>query len=274
MSYFKKVTDLCALAAAFVVSLFFLKKYMDYTPYNLNEDAPSKLEQFLKPTTSTDYTMLIPLILAFLISFVVSRVFAKLPYICLSASLIPALYTAYMFENGLLYDQKVLVIILCALHVIGNLAECVTRDSEDGHHRLWIGAKITSFAGALFCLYTTKLSDKALPPRTEKKLPLFDTEVISEMNAQNMELITTLGWIFLGLLLISLLLYNVYFIDAILSFIPLIFSIYAAFSDRLTICPAVFITLSAICTAAHLMLAAFENNLSYKEQQKLKEKTA
>lgn len=268
MSYFKKFTDVCAAAAALTLSVFFIKKYMSFTPPNVEEDAPSKLSQFLDPSALSDHSMLIPLILAFILSLIIGRAFAKLPYVCLAGSLVPALYTAYSFQNGLLYDQKIPVFILCALHVIGNLAECAMRDKEDGRHRLWISAKITSLAGAVFCLYTALLSKKSLPTEAKASIPLFEKEVITEMSPTNMELIITLGCIFLGLLIISILLYNVYFIDAILSFVPLIYSLYNVYSGNLTVAPAVFITLSAICVTAHLMLAAFENNLSYKEQKK------
>ena len=270
MSYFKKFTDFCAGVGVFLLSLFFIRKYMAYYPPNVDEEAPSKLEQFLTPTANADYSMLIPLILALTLSVLVGRVFARLPYVCLAASLIPALYVAYAFDNDMLFDQKIPLIILVALHVIGNLAECIWRDGEDGRHRLWIGAKITSLASALFCLYTAKLADKPLPTDAER-LPAFDTEVITEMTEANMKLISTLGWLFLGLLVISVILYNVYFIDAILSLVPLAYSIYSVFSKELTVAPAPFIAVSLICAATHILLAVFENNLSYKEQ---KEKAA
>ena len=267
MSYLKKFTDFCGGLAAFLAAVYFIRKYMAYEPPLTDADAPSKLEQFLKPAPNTDYTMLIPLILALALSVVIGRIFARLPYVCLGASIIPALYVAYMYGSNLLFDRRVPIIVLCALHVVGNVAECTLRDREDGRHRLWIGAKITSLSGALLCLFTTKLADKPLPSADADPLPLFETEVISTMTPENMSALTTLGWIFLALLAISILLYNVYFIDAIISLIPLGFTIYSTFAGTLTIAPKVFITISLICTATHLMLAVFENNLSLKEQK-------
>lgn len=269
MSYFKKFTDFCAGVAAFVASLFFIRKYFSFEPRDISPSAPSKLEQFLNPEASKLYTMMIPLILVLLASAVLGRVFKRLPFLCLAISAIPALLVAYLFEKELLYEQHGIFVIAVALHVVGNLAECALRDKEDGRHRLSIAAKLSSAVGMFLCLYVTKYADTPLPEKPEKLL-LFKQDILLEMKPLDMEIITKLGWIFFILLAISLLLYNVYFIDAILSVVPLVYSVHAMFSGNLALFPTVFLVASAICTASHIVLCVFENNLSYKEQKALK----
>ena len=84
----------------------------------------------------------------------------------------------------------------------------------------------------------------------------------------------SLLWHFLegskGLFAVSILLYNVYFIDAALSLIPAGFVIYQVFGKFLTLAPAAFASLAIICAVSHLLLMVFENNLSRKEQDKPK----
>lgn len=270
MSYFKKFTDFCAGVAAFVASLFFIRKYFSFSPPDDSFSAPSKLEQFLSPDATKLYTMMIPLILVLILSVVIGRIFKRLPYVCLAFSIIPALMVAYLFEKKLLYEQYGLFAIAVALHVIGNLVECIIRDKEDGRHRLSIAAKLSSAAGVLLCLWVTKYADTPLPEKPQELL-LFKQDILLEMKPLDMQIITRLGWMFFILLVISLLLYNVYFIDAILSIVPLVFSVHALFSGNLTLFPAVFLTVAAICTASHILLCVFENNLSYKEQKALKQ---
>lgn len=268
MSYFKKFTDFCAGAAAFAASLFLIRKYMSYIPSNTEEDAPSKLAQFFDEFQS--YSMLVSLILVLALSVAVGIIFRRLPYVCFAVSVLPALHIAYMFEKDILYEQEALYVICAALHVIGNLAECALRDRADGRHRLSFAAKLSSALGALICLFTVKLIDKK-PAERPEELEMWKEDIFYNMKELDMEIITALGWMLFVLFLISLLLYNVYFIDAILSIIPIVYAVHAYFSGNLQLAPKTFMILAAICFAAHIMLMVLENNLSYKEQKKIKE---
>ena len=273
MSYFKKFTDICAGAAAFLCALFFIRNYMAFDP-DLSEKAPGKLEQFLKSTETANYKVIITLTLLLLLSVAVGVIFRKLPYVCFGASLIPAAFLSVMVEHGSLYNEIALVIILTLLHVVGNLVDCITRDNEDGRHRLWICAKISSAMGAFFCFYTIWLSKGELPKDTKALEELGDLERSMLLDARplDLEVISNLFWMFAVLLVISLLLYNVYFIDAILALPPAIYVIHGVTSGNLGVATYLFITVSLICAISHLMLAIFENNLSTKEQLALKER--
>ncbi len=286
MSYFKRFTDFCAGVAAFVAALFFVRKYMEFVPADpldvspspslesngatveqITEKLPSKLEQFLEPTDTADYSLLIPLILLLLLSAILGRVFKKLPYVCFGISILPAMMIAYMFETDTLHAQIPLFLAVALLHVIGNIAECLIRDREDGRHRAWIAAKISSAIGAISCFFVTWKGAQT-PPENVDKINHFEHKIFFEMTEADVGLLTKLGWMFIILLAISLIMYNVYFIDAILSLIPTVFVIYQTAGEFLTLAPALFCTASVICTLTHLALMIFENNLSRKEQSR------
>lgn len=284
MSYFKRFTDFCAGVAAFVAALFFVRKYMEFTPIKpsnpavsplpvgsgdavgqITEEIPSKLKQFLEPTDAADYSLLIPLILLLLLSAILGRVFKKLPYVCFGISILPAMMIAYMFETNTLHAQIPLFLAVALLHVIGNIAECLIRDRGDGRHRAWIAAKISSAIGAVSCFFVM-WKGAQIPPEDVGMINHFEKKIFFEMTEADAALLTKLGWMFAVLLALSILLYNVYFIDAILSLIPAIFVIYQTAGEFLTLAPALFCTVAIICTITHLALMVFENNLSCKEQ--------
>ena len=285
MSYFKKFTDFCAGVAAFVAGVFFIRKYMAFKPEEppevptvstdslgetleaVTEKFPSKLEQFIKPDASNDYSLLLPLIFLLLLSAILGRVFARLPYVCFAISLVPATLIAYMYEHEMLYEQIGIFLILGALHVIGNFADCLIRDREDGRHRASIAAKISSAAGAFFC-YFVMWQGAQTPPEDKKKIGHILNRILFEMTEADVEIMTRLGAMFLILLAVSLILYNVYFIDAIISIVPAAYMIYQVGGQFYTLAPAPLAFLAITCALANVTLCFLENNLSRKEQLK------
>ena len=294
MSLFKKFTDFCAGIAAFVGGLFLIQKYMTFKPLDDEEytrflsyddinisdsatetvTAPSKISQFFTPRLNSDYDyrLLAILVLALAVSILVGLIFRKLPYVCFSVAIIPAIITAYLLTRGFLYTQIGLFMIVALLHLAGNLFECAVRDRDDGKHRLWICAKISLLFPAAFCLLCTKITDKVLTIDITDKIPIYSDISTEMVKPENMEIVTKIGWMFLIIFAISLLLYNVYFIDAILTAIPLGYTVYLLYGEFLTFNPALFAFLALICFMTHITLCVCENNLSRKEQMKAKEK--
>ena len=291
MSSFKKFTDFCAGAAGVICALFFIRQYMAFVPEEppepsissppgtdsteiatdvieqVTEKFPSKLEQFLTPTEAVDYSLLIPLAIILLLSAVLGRAFRRLPYVCFGISVVPALLTAYMFESDTLHTQEPMFLIISLLHASGNLVDCLMRDREDGRHRAWICAKISSAAGALLCFGTLWKGAQA-PPEDADKIGHIENAILHTMTPTDVDMLITLGWMFIILFAVSLALYNVYFIDAILSVVPTAFVIYQTAGGYLTLAPLCFCVIAVICTLTHLALAVFENNFSQKEQLK------
>lgn len=294
MSFFKKFTDLCAGIAAFFASIFFIRKYMAFIPEeppetlkgkatealesatdalesatetleSATEKFPGKLEQFLESTEDGDFSMLIPLIILLILSALLGRVLKRLPYICFGISLLPAMMIAYMYEAGTLYEQIGLYLILGTLHVVGNLVECLIRDREDGRHRASIAAKISSAFPAAYCFFVMWKGAQT-PPEDIKKINHFEDRVFFGMTEADVKIMTTLGIMLVIIFAVTLLLHNIYFIDAILSLIPFGYVLYQVAGEFLTFTPTVFFTLTLFCMLSHILLCFCENNLSRKEQ--------
>ena len=222
-----------------------------------------------------DYRMLAILVVTLIISVLIGVAFRKLPYVCFFFSLIPAVLITYVFTKDALFTQIGLFLIFGAFHVAGNLFECMLRDREDGRHRLWICAKISTLFPAALCLICTKLTDKITVDsdinNINKALPIFKEIDITLAKPENMELVTKIGWMFLIIFAITTLLYNVYFIDTILAAVPLVYTIHLLYSGNLAFNPAIFTVLAAICFMTHVVLCTCESNLSRKDQIQLKE---
>lgn len=297
MSLFKKLTDFCAGIAAFVGSLFLLQKYMLFEPLDTQEyiewlsyeikysdgklspsmldgitEAPSKLSQFFTPKLANeyDYRLLAILIVTLAISILVGLIFKRLPYVSFFFSLIPAVEITYLFTKERLYTQIGLFLIAGALHVAGSIFECIIRDKEDGRHRLWVCAKISLLFPAAFCLLCTKLTDVISIEEIDDKLPIFKDIAFKMTNPNNMEIVTKIGWMYVIIFAVAMVFYNVYFIDTILTAIPLIYTIHMLYSENLSFNPALFTVLAAICFMTHIALCTCESNLSRKEQMELK----
>lgn len=296
MSLFKKFTDFCAGIAAFVGGLFLLQKYMAFKPLDLERyknyltnqskfenmdisieeitEAPSKLRQFFDPDIiNLDYRVMLILVLTLIISVLVGIIFRRLPYVCFFFSLFPTVITVYIFGKSLPVTQIGLFFAAAALHVAGNVVEAIIRDREDGRHRLFVTAKISMLFPAALCLFFTQIVKKveAIPDEAiNEKLPIFRDIKIELAEAANIEILKKLGWGFIIIFVICLLLYNVYFVDVTLSAIPLVYSVYVFYASKLTFLPFVFFTLALICFLTNLALCVFENNLSHKEQMKQK----
>ena len=265
MSYFKKFTDFCAGVAAFIAALFVLRSYMEFSPTNTEEDAPSKFAQFLSDSAD-DHKMVISLVLLLALSVLISIVLRKLPYVCFAFSIIPAAYIGFMFEADILYEQELLFLVAAALHMIGNLTECILLDKNDGGHRLFIASKLSLVIGALCCFYMTgKLTGEKVP--LEKSSSTFESKVFLHEEPLDVTVISVLGWMMIVIAIICILLYNVYFIDAILSLVPLGYAIISFSFERLTFLPFFFVCLTATVALSNIMLAFFENNLSKSEQK-------
>ena len=297
MSLFKKFTDFCAGIAAFVGGLFLLQKYMAFEPLELEEylewlkyqvkytdmvvteeitEAPSKLSQFFTPEhiNGYDYRILAILVLSLIFSVLIGRIFKKLPHLCFFVSLIPIVITTHAFTQKLLFVQIGLFFAVCALHTAGNVAECIFKDKEDGRHRLWICAKISLLFPAALCLFCTKIAEKIPTENINEKLDIFGELAFKMIKPENMQAITKIGWMYLIIFAISVLLYNVYFIDTVLTTIPLGYLIYLLHGEFLTFEPAVFTVLAGVCFMTHIALVTCENNLSRKEQLKLRAEQA
>jgi hypothetical protein len=108
------------------------------------------------------------------------------------------------------------------------------------------------------------------PPEDIEKINHFEDRVFFGMTEADVEIMTRLGIMLLVILAITLILHNVYFIDAILSVIPFGYVVYQVAGEFLTFAPTVIFALALFCLLAHVLLCLCENNLSRKEQLRAK----
>ena len=272
MSYFKKFTDFAAGVAAFVTSVFLLRRYMSFEPDVDLLEEQGKLSQFLADS-SIDADIHIQLIIFIAIAILAGIIFKKLPYIPLALSLIPAIYVSFMFNDNIIYEQVLLFFVATALLVIGNLVECIFRDKEDGKHRLFLASKVVSFLCSATCFIFYYLLNNPPAEKDFSDLNSFEQEIFFHTTQSDSDSLLVLAILFLVVFVIGLVLYNVYIVDAILSVLPLGYSLYVLFWEKLTVSPIIFVFLSGICFITNVMLAVFENNLSRKEQLKRQSST-
>ncbi len=287
MSLFKKFTDFCAGVAAFVGGLFIIQKYMAFKPKTDAEyiqwisknpdyskeyvetvtEAPGKFSQFTTPalTRNIDYRPLILLVVLFIVAIAIGRIVKKYPHVCFAVSLLPAISVAYFVFQGTLQTQPGLFITLSFLFVLGNLVECILRDKEDGGHRLWIASRISITVPAFACLAFTVLPMIISTKEIKKDLIAFP-ELLFGVNDTVTEILVIAGIMFATVLLISTLLYNVYFVDAVLSAVPLGYLIFVLYGEKFTAFTSMLLFCAVICFTSCLLLCLFENNLSKKEQ--------
>ncbi len=301
MSYFKKFTDFCLGVVIFVASLFLLRQYMTFKPKTAEQYfvgmggnavetgvVPGKVEQFLEK----DHRMLIWLVVLMLFSLIVSILFKKLPYISFAVSIIPAVEVAYLFQKDMLFEQELLFIAGTAIHVIGNLVDALLQDREDGRHRLWLSSLLGSLVSSAVCFIpllshfiTPNLSDIESFISDLTKLPIEKVEkfekfiftplqdiYISGIVPEEAAFLLVLGGIFGVTFVICLLTKNIYFINSLLSFIPLGAVIHLVYTKKLTAVAFALMVLSVVSVVTNILLMVFENNLSREEQQALTKK--
>ena len=255
-------------------------------------EAPGKFSQFTTPALNKniDYRPLILLVILFLVAILLGRILSKYPHGAFAVSLVPAIFVAYLVFQGTLLTQPGIFITFSFLFVLGNLVECILRDREDGGHRLWIASRISMATSAFSCLafavapmviptegmrtHTSILPElifgvssvKILPADPIKKDLIAFPELLFGVTDSVTEMLVVVGIMFAALLLITTLLYNVYFADAILSAVPLVYMIYMLYGEPLNAFTAMLLASSVICFASCLLLCIFENNFSKEER--------
>lgn len=300
MSLFKKFTDFCAGVAAFIGGLFLIQKYMSFKPKELEEytawlaenphasekysepltEAPGKISQFLDPELmNIDYRPIIILVAVLLVSVLVNCILRKYPFVCFLVSVLPLMTVTYMYCQKLIdppdnfFVMPGLFIVLSALPLMGNLIECILRDREDGRHRLWLASKFIMIVPILTCIVIGTFHYFLPKEDLEFSLSII-RELSLNVTPHLLKIVIVAGISYFVILGITLPLYNVYFIDLILSTVPLGYLLYQLYDAEFSVFTAVLTLLAVICFVTNLLLCIFENNLSRKEQLQLKEQAS
>lgn len=253
MGYLKKFTDVGAGIAAAHGAVYLIREFMMFKPEDV-ESSSEKLKLFLSVESKRDYRSLMFLVAVLFLSALAGLILRKLYPVPMVTSLVSFTFVMYLFEESKLYDRPMLFVLLGALHVIGNYADALQRDRRDGKHRARLLANLTHLYAIFFCAYILIREKKiAEIPTTEMKP--FDVDIYLAVRMEEpLSLFLVLAAICVGCILISLLLKDLYFIDAILSLIPLGCTLFWWYTEKVSVGLSLLLGVLVMATVARIVL--------------------
>jgi len=254
MNYFRKFGDLCSAIGAVGALIFLFRQFMPFKPEGEDVATMEKLKQFFSKETGANNRLWLYLVLFFVLSAIVGRIFAKLPQLATVATLPPLLLLMDGIRGKVFNEYPMFYVCLAAVAFLSCAAECVMRDGEDSKRRAPIGADIVSLCGAALCAFIYYRHNEIKDVENALELNFFDRQMFNEMETSNMEFILFLAIFFAVCAIVSLLLQDVYFIDAILALVPFISTVYMWYSDKHTAQAEMLITVSAALLIFRLMI--------------------
>ena len=226
MGGFKRFGDFCAAFGAFAAFMYLFRQYMGYN-FKEIEGIVEKLKFFLSDQPTKEYRFIFGLFLSFLIAFVISCAFHKLPFIALGASALPLAMTVIMFDGGYIYERPMVFVIMSVTHLSACLFECIRRDRYDRGRRASIGLDILGLMSSAFCGYVLSISKEIemldLPSANIIESTLY--YAITRLEAD----ISFLKYFAVALcisVVVSLILRDIYYVDAAIAIVLAVFVVY------------------------------------------------
>lgn len=267
MSNFKKFCDLVGGIGAFFISIYFIGKYMSYDPGEL-EEGMSKLDMFFSIENGREYRQYVILLVLFIGSIAISRIFKKLPALTLCVSVLPLLQVMNMFFVGKLYDYAPFCIFVAVIHLVGNIYELSWRDRADDGKRAFVASalvgalatgasliaiKLTSFAKEIYDVFlNSEISEEEM--EFIDKLELVGIEALAETSADETGILLLIALTLAFSVVLSLCLRGVHFIDGITAAIPFVIAIYAWHTERLNVAPMLVLVTCGTYLATRITL--------------------
>ncbi len=259
MNYLKRFSDFCAGFAAFAASLYILRKFMSFNPADA-EGIKEKARLFFSKDYFRDYRAYLILIILLAVSVIIGIILERLPYVGFAFSLAPMLQILLMLGEGKLYERPMLYVILGTVHVVGNIVYSLSLDREDGKRRAFICANI--FGAALFSLgiwVWRRASQLSLLGKDKlSELNARDTTILLGLEDDSEKLIIGIAVFILISVAVSLILRDVYFIDALIAAVPFVYSVYLFASGKLTVFPQAVFFLTLFYFLFRIFIVIFE----------------
>ena len=253
MSYIKRFANFCGGFAAFSAIMYVFTQFMAYKG---EEDASrlDNLKKFLDPLENNKLMMPYLYLAAMLVLVVIaSHAFKRLPALYFSLSLFPFLYVVFLFDKDCLYERPLLYFVLIGLQIASYLADLLATDRKYGtRHAAW-AQNALCLAVSVASLITLRVFNeiKNTPP---EELPRPDLPLQTVINEASPFIFVVIAEIFVAIFLVNILLRDVHFIGAIISFIPAIAFIYMWNTERFTAFASVFVAAAVICFITKLSL--------------------
>ena len=221
MGYVKRFGDFCAAFAAFSVFMYLFCQYMAMD-FKEIEGFMEKIKYFFSNEPRREYRYYLTLLVLLLISFAVSVIFHKLPWLTFAVSVLPMIQIIIMYDADEIYERPMLLIVLSSLHVFGCLFECIRRDRGDRRRRSALAVDIMGLAAAGFCLYILYIS-KDIANVEFEHISIIEKLLYYAVvyDGADMSLFRNIAICFGVLVTLRLALRDLYYIDAVLSLAPL-----------------------------------------------------
>ena len=261
MSYFKRFTDFCGGFVAFAAILHLISEYMTF---KLAEDETSsgKLRMFFDAERPEGYRGYVIMVALFVLSVLIGRIFERLPYVTLAVSLLPLYQTADLFFGGKFERFSTLYLLLAILHTVGSIVHALVLDGADGKRRGFVSALVLGTAiSAGGAWVWRKAGELAVyeDPMTEEGLDALEVKLAVAAQAGAHEIILDIALMIALCVIISLVLRDIYFIDAILAIVPLMYAIKKVLiSGQLEIFRGLTLILCTLYFVTRVALVAFE----------------
>lgn len=232
MKYFKRFTDFCAGFSAFMVAIRLFGKFMGYNPEKA-EGFVDKFKLFFGKDSLNRSREQLMLIILFIISIVVSRVFERLPYVTMAVSILPLAQTFFIFADKRFLEYSWLHIMFAVLHTTGSLVYALKLDSKDGKRRAFWAVNLFGVCISLYVIPIVKRMGELVgiyESERFKLLPL-DSKLYAGIESGAAEILKRVAIMIVVSVVISILLRDIYFIDAALAIVPFGYSLYV-FADK------------------------------------------
>lgn len=246
MGYFKRFGDFCAAFGVFAAVMYIFSQYMAFD-FEEIESLTEKLKYFFSNEPRKDYRYYIPLILLLVISFTLSTLLHKYPQFTLAVSVLPMIQIITMLDGDKLYERPMLYVVLSGAHIAGCLFECIRRDREDNARRAAFAVDLLGLCAAGFCVYVLITAD-GIADLDHGKANIFETQLwmLLSYSAPDLGILKYTAVCFGVLVALRLILRDLYYLDALLSLIPLVSLVYLWNSEKIPIFGSVLVTLAFV----------------------------
>ena len=251
MSTFKKFSNCCAGFAIFTAVMECFCQFMTVSPDEV-ESMKERILLFFSPENPKDYRGHVILCLWIVLGLFLSALFRKAPYLGFLATLIPFGYGWLIFFEEKLYNRPILIPLLLTIWVTGSVYDCICADRKRPRGIGFLLGNCASLAPALFCGFIL-FSSSRLGETLSEKRGLIETVLFrAAQGEKDLQAYMTVAILYLGCILISCLFFQIYFVDGVLSLIPMCYVIYHWNADNLPVFGAVLAVLSVLCALVRL----------------------
>ncbi len=265
MSNFRKFTEFCAGISAFTALMYVFRQYMSYD-FEEAEGFKEKIKIFFDTSALNDYRAYLLLAALIILAISVSLIFKRLPELSFFFSAFPFFYTIYLFDANKLYEKPMLFICLSIIQIAGNIYDSLRISRE----RRRYSPIFTSFAATLlpilFCLVVIWRNNVISVEPLPEKIYNFDHLLMTYAQDYDMSLFKTIAIMYGIILLISVILRGVHFIDFGLSLVPLCFVLYKQAVKAIGPHDEIIMVAAILCTVTHLCLMIGNSGLSHSVQ--------